>query len=70
MWSAGGSLTIIVGAMLCAVGVIMATITNDPHGYLHSEYGGWVVVVGLTLMAAGAGVIIVGGLLGPRKPPR
>jgi hypothetical protein len=41
MWSAGGSLAFMVGALLCAVGVISATITNDPGGYLHSEHGGW-----------------------------
>ena len=52
------------GAVLCAVGVIIATITNDPRGYLHSDYGGWAVSGGLALMAVG-GLIIVGRLLGP-----
>jgi hypothetical protein len=68
MWSAGGSLAIMAGVLLCAVGVIIATLTNDPRGYLHSEYGGWAIGTGLCLMAAGGGLIIVGRLLGPRRP--
>jgi hypothetical protein len=70
MWSAGGSLAVMVGAVLCAVGVISATITNDPRGYLDSEYGGWAVRGGLAVMAAGGGLIIVGRLFGTRKTRR
>jgi hypothetical protein len=70
MWSAGGSLAVMVGALLCAVGVISATITNDPGGYLHSEHGGWAVRGGLAVMAAGGGLIIVSRLFGPRKTRR
>jgi hypothetical protein len=70
MWSAGGSLAVVVGVLLCAVGVIATTITNDPGGYVHSEHGGWAVVSGLAIMAAGGGLLIVGHLLGPRRPPR
>jgi uncharacterized membrane protein len=65
MWSTCGCLAIIVGAMLCAVGVIAATITNDTRDYFHSEYGGRVFAVGLALMAVG-GLVIVGRLLRPR----
>jgi hypothetical protein len=70
MWSAGGSLGIMVGVLLCAVGVIIATLTNDPRGYLHSEYGGWAVVSGLAVMAAGGCLAVVGRFLGPQKPRR
>lgn len=69
MRNISGSLAVIVGAMLCAVGVIIATITNDPRGYLHSEYGGWAVIGGLLLMAAG-GLIIFARVLGSPTPPR
>jgi hypothetical protein len=70
MWSAGGSLAVLVGALLFAVGVISATINNDPGSYLHSEHGGWAVRSGLVVMAAGGGLIIVSRLFGPRKTRR
>jgi hypothetical protein len=70
MWSAGGSLAIMVGVLICAVGMIIATLTDDPRGYLHSEYGGWAVASGLAVMAAGGGLIIVGYFFGPRRAQR
>ena len=65
-----GSLLIVAGAVLSAVGVIIATLTNDPRGYLHSEYGGWAVGGGFVFMAVGGGMVLGERLFGPRKKAR
>jgi hypothetical protein len=68
MWSAGGILGIMVGVLPCAVGVIIATLINDPRGYIQSEYGGRAIFSRLEAMALGVCVVVVGRILGARKP--